>query len=251
MNKTYLSIFIIVLLQSCANNEYSVPIVSIHRIADSKNTWCYSMGGHIYNSFLDSTLFFDKKGKICSRFSPDLQEDTCINVKINTKIKACFDSICYSNDSDGRYCIVIDAIFRDDSCHAFVYHPIEKKGEYRFSLTDLESSLLNMLLLRLPMTNHVKIDNLTAENHIRYSSLSTYNRNCMSYIIFANMLSDDIDENMAMCMDAIESIVCWHINETNMINNTFEENIYRKHHNWILQHYGVTYIPSRMPPPIL
>ncbi|MBQ3580491.1 MAG: hypothetical protein II975_05815 [Bacteroidales bacterium] len=248
MNKTYLSVLIIVLLQSCANNEGSVPIVSIHKIADSKNTWCYSMGGHIYNSFLDSTLFFDEKHQLCSRFRPDLQEDTCIKLKINKKIKPHFDSICYSNDTDGRYCIVLDAIFKDDSCHAFVYYPIEKQGEYRFSLTNLESSLLNMLLLQLPTTSYVKVDKRSAENHTRYSSLSTYDGTCISHI-FANMLSDNIDENIAMCLDAIESIACWHINDTNMINDTFEKNVYREHHNMIMQHYGVTLIPSEIPPP--
>lgn len=250
MNKALLFAFMTILFitVSCNQGDSKTTYVSIYKIAEYQNVWCFYIGEHFYNSFQDSTLYLDNSRMIRSQFRPDLREEYVYKVIIDHSKEICFDSISYSNDCDGRYCVVFDAILKKDICCVYVHFPYEKMGKYAFSLTDIELSFLNILLSRLPTTNYVRIDNERNGRNMRFSQLSLFNkqRNVSSIV---NMYSNDIDTNVAICMDAIESVVCKHINDSKERDTLSMQNPYRVEFEQLLLNYGIYCNFPENPPP--
>lgn len=237
MRKITIALIIVALLQSCCLKKTDNTIAYIYKIADHTNSWCYYIGGNLYNSFQDSTLYIDNMYKIHSLYRPNLHEENCQKKEICTELELCFDSLWFSNECSAKYCMVYDAVIKEDSCRVYVHNPVEKKGLYTFALTCLELSFINTILLDLPKTNYVELNNLEDELSPRLSLLRIYSGHGTTHI-FVDMLSDNINTNVALCMDVLESIANWHINDLKESYNSFIISEYRKDYNEFLKHYN-------------
>jgi hypothetical protein len=243
------SIFLFVLL-SCHSGNDNKSIISIHKIADCPNVWCFYLDGHIYNSFLDTTLYLKNGNTICSHSKPELRTEYSFNVKVDPSSRIHFDSAFLSNDCNGRYCIVFDAVIVNDTCCAYVLYPPCMIGEYSFSLSKTELAFVSLLFSYLSDTNYVKTDYKTNERNMRFSMLSLYKKHHVSYTL-VNMLSPNIDTNVSLCMDAVESIICRHINNSEKEDTNSTHSKYRIIFNSVLQENGIgCNFPDNPPPSI-
>lgn len=246
MKRIYFFILLFSSLLFCCNEEGATTKVAIYEVAGSINTWCFYLQGQVYNDFRDTTLYVDDEGVLRSRFRPALQGVRHSTLVLNESYKSHFDSIIFSSYCIGRYGMTIDATITHDTCWAIVLHPDEWIGCYSFILTDEESLLINALFSDLPCNNYIKPP---TEQHCPHCTLVRRYQDNHTCTSFLDMSADSIPQNLAICSEAIESIVSWHINNDNYVNRNIFNNKNRAIFDNILMENGMPPSMPTTPPP--